>query len=552
MNRSTTVRRWGALVSAAVAASLLVVVPVGAPAGAAQGGPDAFGYGYIDDAEPGGPAFSYNDISGTGTQVTSGDDSSTTVALPFPVALYGSTVNTLGVSTNGVVSTNINSSFSNGCLPTGTFGGDSILVLWDDLITTVRTQTVGTAPNREFIVQWNGGYFGSGGTVNFNITFTEGSANFEARYQTVGQGGAGSTVGMQSNGGADAFLQYSCNQAGSVPSGRAIDFNFVGQQTEDRVVSVSAQAPTAEEGGEPGVVRFSRTGDRFSTFTVVYSVSGTATSGEDFEPMSGTINFPYGATFVDLPVTALTDQVVDPDETVTVNVEFGDYDRAPQQSTATVVITEATEPVCSGVQEAPFTDVPENYEHAGNIDCIAAYGLAEGYPDGTYRFRENVKRAQMASFVARLLDAAGVALPASPADAFTADDGGVHELAIDQLAALGIFDGTTGEDGEQFFPWEPMRRDDMAQILFNAYKVATGDELPAGGDAFTDDEGTDADGTGTDNEAAINALAAVDVVRGVGGGLYDPDGPVIRGQFASFFARYMQVLADAGVTFARP
>lgn len=321
---------------------------------------------------------------------------------------------------------------------------------------------------------------------------------------------------------------------------------------DDSIVTVAATTATATEGGEPGEITFTRTGDRFRTMLVRYSVTGTATSGTDFEALAGTVQFPYGATTVTVPVAALADEVVEQAETVVVNVEFGEYTRrAPMSATVTIQDAVTAEPVCEGVADAGFTDVPDGYVHADNIDCIAAYGLAEGYPDGTYRFRDNVKRGQMASFVSRLLDAAGVALPASPADAFTADDGGVHERSINQLAALGIFDGTTGEDGEMFHPWDFMRRDDMAQILVNAYKVVTGDELEAGEDAFTDDEGTDADGTGTDNEDAINALAAVDVVEGTGGGLYDPDGFVTRGQFASFFARYMQVLADAGTTFER-
>jgi hypothetical protein len=84
-----------------------------------------------------------------------------------------------------------------------------------------------------------------------------------------------------------------------------------------------------------------------------------------------------------------------------------------------------------------------------------------------------------------------------------------------------------------------MRRDDMAQLLVNAYEVITGSPLPEGPDAFTDDDGND-------NEAAIDALAQADVVQGIGGGLYDPEGSVTRGQMASLLVRYIQVLADAG------
>lgn len=39
---------------------------------------------------------------------------------------------------------------------------------------------------------------------------------------------------------------------------------------------------------------------------------------------------------------------------------------------------------------------------------------------------------------------------------------------------------------------------------------------------------------------AVNALANLDVVQGVGGGRYDPAGTVSRGQMASFLARVQQ------------
>ena len=121
------------------------------------------------------------------------------------------------------------------------------------------------------------------------------------------------------------------------------------------------------------------------------------------------------------------------------------------------------------------------------------------------------------------------------------DAGAPHELAINQLAALGLFDGTTGEQGADYRHAAPMARDDMAQYLVNAYTIITGKPMGEGPDAFTDDNGSD-------NEAAINSLAAEGVVVGTGGGLYDPDGTVTRGQMASYIARFLEVLNDADVS----
>lgn len=194
---------------------------------------------------------------------------------------------------------------------------------------------------------------------------------------------------------------------------------------------------------------------------------------------------------------------------------------------------------CDGVPQSTFTDRAAANVHVENLDCVAAYGFAQGYPDGTYRPSLPVSRAQMASFVARLVARAGLALPAAPPDAFPGDHGNVHELAIDQLAAVGILDDTTGQSGTFYRVAEPMARDDMAGILANAYHALRGDGPVAAPDAFGDDNGND-------NELAINWLAANSVVEGTAPGTYNPDGTVTRAQFTSFFARFIQLVIDRG------
>lgn len=52
---------------------------------------------------------------------------------------------------------------------------------------------------------------------------------------------------------------------------------------------------------------------------------------------------------------------------------------------------------------ARFSDVGGN-AHRSSIGAIAKAGITQGYPDGTYRPREHVRRDQMASFLARALD----------------------------------------------------------------------------------------------------------------------------------------------------
>jgi hypothetical protein len=50
---------------------------------------------------------------------------------------------------------------------------------------------------------------------------------------------------------------------------------------------------------------------------------------------------------------------------------------------------------------APFRDVPREHTHAAGIAAAAEAGITTGYPDGTFRPAERVRRDQVASFIVR-------------------------------------------------------------------------------------------------------------------------------------------------------
>ena len=324
------------------------------------------------------------------------------------------------------------------------------------------------------------------------------------------------------------------------PQGSACDTGAVevqpSQQGPSSTITIEALPAIAVEGGADGGFVLHRAGSTAGAITVNLQVNGTATPGSDYTAI-GNVTMPAGQSSMLVPVHALQDNIADDGETVIAQVVGGLNYSVGTPNTDTVTIREHG--FCDSAPQAPYTDRELFDVHAASIDCITAYGMAKGFDDGSYGPTLPVSRAQMASFVARLMKDAGVALPTNPPDAFPGDDGDVHELAINQLAALGVLDGTTGQTGDRYNVSDPMKREDMAQILFNAYLVIVGESLPPGPDAFTDD-------SSSDNQAAINSLAQVGVVEGTGGGLYDPTGSVSRAQMASFFVRYMQLLVGAG------
>lgn len=135
------------------AVSLLLCVVV---ASAEAAGPDAFGYVSVDSTEANGPAFSFVDISGTGTQVTffdadalptqnaNADDgvaldlSLTDLNQGFGFPFYGTFFTAVNMSTNGFLSFDLNGfsdSLSNNCpIQNAAEPNNLIAVLWDDLV----------------------------------------------------------------------------------------------------------------------------------------------------------------------------------------------------------------------------------------------------------------------------------------------------------------------------------------------------------------------------------------------------------------------------------
>jgi hypothetical protein len=174
--------------------------------------------------------------------------------------------------------------------------------------------------------------------------------------------------------------------------------------------------------------------------------------------------------------------------------------------------------------------------HREAIDCLAFWGAVEGFVDGSFGPQQAIRRDQVASMVARALAAAGVELPASPPDAFADDEGSVHEPSIDALAEMGVVEGYP--DGT-YRGSARVTRAQIASMAARAWDAVTGEALPAGDDAFTDDDDSV-------HEANIDAVAAAGWVNGVGDGLFAPQNPAVRAQFASILARMLSSLVEGG------
>ena len=131
------------------------------------GGPDDFGYRYRDSDEPDGPTYNWIEISGSGTLAADvrDDDEYENVPIGFDFEFYGDTHSDVYVTSNGILTFDLDNAtaYENDVgIPYSDEGNDPndmIAPFWDDLDPVaggdVSYETQGSAPNRQFIVQWH-------------------------------------------------------------------------------------------------------------------------------------------------------------------------------------------------------------------------------------------------------------------------------------------------------------------------------------------------------------------------------------------------------------
>ena len=100
--------------------------------------------------------------------------------------------------------------------------------------------------------------------------------------------------------------------------------------TSKAVVSLQVTDATASETGDPAAFLVTRTGSTASALTVLFAVSGTATSAADYQSIGTQVVIPAGAASAPMTIAPLNDAAVEGTETVTVSLSTNtNYIRAP-------------------------------------------------------------------------------------------------------------------------------------------------------------------------------------------------------------------------------
>jgi subtilisin family serine protease len=175
-------------------------IRIGQPVLDNQGGPDGFGYRWVDSNESGGPAFDWVDITTLGTPVSlTGDDAvSAVIPMGMDFPFYGNTFGSVRICTNGWLSfTDGSTAYGNQALPNSGAPADLLAPLWDDLDfgTTPRAYTY--FDGARFVVSWvDVPHYSTGGPYTFQvILYPTGEIRYQ--YLSVADPTNSLTVGLQ-------------------------------------------------------------------------------------------------------------------------------------------------------------------------------------------------------------------------------------------------------------------------------------------------------------------------------------------------------------------
>ena len=171
----------------------------------------------------------------------------TGISLPFEFTFYGMAHNTIYISTNGWVSFSDPGGAHSANSPIPSVGAPDpiIAVFWDNMTSLTGTggapgvyyKTIGSYPNRKFVVSWDGYYFAAPNQeVNFELILYETSNLIKLQYNYINNGATiwpNPVIGIEADG-TDG-IQY---PAASITNNSAVLFHnkYLGNVAE---VSIS-------------------------------------------------------------------------------------------------------------------------------------------------------------------------------------------------------------------------------------------------------------------------------------------------------------------------
>lgn len=200
-----------------------------------SGGPDLFGYEWIDSNDPSGPTYVWDDISTTGTEITNWIPTGTLdpldegyagpLSFGFDFKFYGNVKTDIYISSNGYLTFGpINeSTYTNDPIPDADTPNEIICPFWDDLDGRSQGSVYYQAYSDRFVIQFDQWqkYSGSGSLTFQAVLYKNGKIMYY--YNNMSGTLTSSSVGIENDAGTDG-LQVAYNSS-YVANGLAVQIS---------------------------------------------------------------------------------------------------------------------------------------------------------------------------------------------------------------------------------------------------------------------------------------------------------------------------------------
>ena len=243
---------------------------------------NTYNQGFYVDWDNSCPTSGIIDISTTGTSITLNDEDEFPLTLQFPIFYQGTLYSNATIGNNGAIilgSTTAQVPSANTSMLTAPVG---LYPFWDDLASSgagIWFQTIGTAPNRKLIVQWEKDRLGAvGNSVKFELIIDEATQEIFYLYEDVITGslaydnGASASIGLA---GSNQDVEISLNSTSYLTNNSCIHFIYTDCPKPTNLIYTSIFSDGVTLSWSPGL-------SNETSWTVIYGPSG-------FDPtLSGT------------------------------------------------------------------------------------------------------------------------------------------------------------------------------------------------------------------------------------------------------------------------
>ncbi|MGG0670215.1 S-layer homology domain-containing protein [Lederbergia citrisecunda] len=203
------------------------------------------------------------------------------------------------------------------------------------------------------------------------------------------------------------------------------------------------------------------------------------------------------------------------------------------------LVASAVAPVASA---ATFSDVSEGNSHKASIDALVAKGVISGYPDGTFKPTQTLKRSDVVKMMGKWLKSEGYTAAAdyktNPrfSDLKSTSNDELLEMAAlvkDNGLFIGLPDGSLDPNG-------PITRENMAVVIVRAFDTVHNIDLATyvAGQEFKKDV-VDLGKAKAEARPAINVLDYFDITNPAAPS-FNPKDTTNRAQFASFLNKAIE------------